>query len=203
MKRGAHPYGIVRSRSHPQVQQVRDLQTRTGRDRTGLFYAEGIRAVEQRAAIKTIGSRPVERGARLSARRHPRRRRRRLPRRDLCAPCRAAAGPGASGPLPRPAGGLRPRRAHPQGGRRRMPQPGGGHRRPPLRGVQPAPRRHGERAASSLTAGWAAGSAPGRGRGAGEWRRRGRPRRRLPAGGPEPSPRAGWASGASAPGACR
>lgn len=57
MKRGGYSFEVVRSRSHPQVQQVRDLQTRAERDRTGLFFVEGIRAVAR--AIEH--SAPIER----------------------------------------------------------------------------------------------------------------------------------------------
>src|SRR5260370_9293801 len=52
------PASVIDSRTHPSVKRIRLLRLRDERDRTGLFYIEGLRfvslAVEQRAPIEAL-----------------------------------------------------------------------------------------------------------------------------------------------------
>lgn len=58
MKRGNYPHGVVRDRSHSHAQRILNLQTRAERERTRLFYVEGVRAVaravQHGAVIETV-----------------------------------------------------------------------------------------------------------------------------------------------------
>lgn len=49
---------IIHSRTHPAIRRIRALQTRRERDRSGLFYTEGVRfvaqAIEQRARVEML-----------------------------------------------------------------------------------------------------------------------------------------------------
>ncbi len=49
---------LISNRNHPAIKRIHNLQNRTDRDRTGLFFVEGLRfvaqAVEHKAPIRTI-----------------------------------------------------------------------------------------------------------------------------------------------------
>src|SRR5687768_1577613 len=49
---------IIRSRTHPAIRRIQALQSRGERDRSGLFYTEGVRfvaqAIEQRARVEAL-----------------------------------------------------------------------------------------------------------------------------------------------------